>query len=195
MNPPKLAQRDTIRLFSIHDQNVAVVTGKKPRNHEMPHLVKQGERRLVLEFAASEGFSPQAGGSDSYIIVQPVSVTAKLGAVEVWHAEGCDRVEVEPLKAEDRATDPEMFGISQDFSLETAIKDALSRLSPEAQQREPQLFDVVSMGVLYGGFSGFSRLFVRMLPSDLEATADLPAGRKNVRKGTAHRARCQTAKP
>jgi hypothetical protein len=195
MNPPKLAQRDSVRLFSIHEQNVAVVTGKKPKNYEVPHLTKHGEKRLLVEFPASEGLAPESGGLDSYIIVQPVLITAKLGAVEVWHADGCDRVQVEALgpNASEAASDG-IFGSSQDFSLEAAIKDALSRLTPEAQ-REPQLFDVVSMGALYGGFSGFSRLFVRMLPADIHPAEDFPVRAKCARKNTANRSRCQGLKP
>ncbi len=194
MNPPKLAQRDSIRLFSINNQTVAVITGKKPKNYDVPHLVKQGERRLVIEFAASVEALAESGSLDSYIIVQPVLITTKLGAVEVWHANGCDRINVESLCRESREGEPGMLGISQDFSLEAAIKDALSRLTPEAQ-REPQLFDVVSMGALYGGFSGFSRLFVRMAPADFQEPEGFPSSRKNVRKGREYRTRCQSTSP
>lgn len=193
MNPPKLAQRDSIRIFSINDQNIAVVTGKKPRNYEVPHLAKEGERRLVIEFPAAAG-EAEIGEWDSYIVVQPVRVTAKLGAIEVWHSDGCDHVEIAALCAHDSSAQAGLLGISQDFSLESAIKDALSRLTPEAQ-RQPQLFDVVSMGALYGGFSGFSRLFVKMSPADFQEAESLAGIRKSARKTASHRLRCQASKP
>lgn len=166
MSPQKLAHLESVRLFSVIGRHVAVVTGKKPRGSEMPRLVNEGLHRLVLELINTD--RPANGKLEAYVLVQPVHIPAECSDVQVWHADGCIRTKVETLRPDDRTENSAVLGISQDFSLEMAIKDALLRLEPNAE-REPQLFEVVSMGALYGGFSGFSRLFVRMAQADSHA--------------------------
>jgi hypothetical protein len=63
------------------------------------------------------------------------------------------------------------MGFSPNFSLDEAFNDALGKLRLNAvsgtASNEPSMVDVVSMGTMYGGFSGYSRLFVRVEQSKL----------------------------
>ena len=112
------------------------------------------------------------------------------------HRDGSELIKVEPIaehviprRASDSATTiqarpclvPELLGsaigFSQNYSLDEAFKDALQKLqlvSSPASEAEPSMVDVVSMGAVYGGFSGYSRMFVRVEQSRiLKASAEL----------------------
>jgi len=158
----------------------------------MPKLVNEGTSRLVLEAVSAD--YPASGELEAYVIVQPVNVGSELGDVQVWHADGCVRTQVECLRPDDRPDNSAVLGISQDFSLEMAIKDALAQVAPNPR-KEPQLFEVVSMGALYGGFSGFSRIFVRMAPADTYASAPQEMLSRDTGKRRRHTQECRTRRP
>ena len=159
MNPSKLAQRDGARVFESNGQTVVIITGWKPRDCEMPEVVERNGRLLLCNKGPND-LRSRPGSMDRYFLVQPLETRVSSREVRLRHAEGSDCLKIESFpRGGPRPSDRCVFGVSQDFSLEAAFKDALSRLDP-ASLRQVGLVEVVSMGALYGGFSGFSRLFV-----------------------------------
>jgi hypothetical protein len=174
--------------------------GKKPRrcpeielvemtrNPRVPILSVQCRCNSIAEHACDSGL-------DSYCLVKPVIAGPIRPYVTFLHRDGSDLVKVEAI-AETAAPEPmtrsltaienrpplvpdllgSAIGFSQNYSLDEAFKDALQKLrlvpSP-ASDAEPSMVDVVSMGAVYGGFSGYSRMFVRVEQSRiLAATSD-----------------------
>jgi hypothetical protein len=171
-----LARRDSISLFQINDDVIAIVSGTKPRHCEGPRLVRQGGGKFSLECNCQKACIQRSDPSDRFFLVQPIAPKTKTGEIEVVHRDGRERLKICPLaptKSDIRPAAAGAFGVSQDFSLEAAFKDALSKLNPKSLHA-PSLVEVVSMGALYGGFSGFSRLFVRVeaTPYDLRNGGD-----------------------
>ena len=158
MKPSKLVQRDSIRVFSLSGRLVVIVTGHKAADCKGPRLFASN-KHLELRCDCSGRCHPKHIGGE-YFLVQPIDGDPS-NTVNVRHANGVDYVVVQDLDLDKNAGESEsILGISQDFSLEAAFKDALRKINPAG--RQPTLVEVVSMGALYGGFSGFSRLFVRV---------------------------------
>jgi len=68
--------------------------------------------------------------SDRFFLVQPIVARTKAGELEIVHRDGRDRLKIEILTH--RESDLSwsaagVFGVSQDFSLEAAFKDALTK--------------------------------------------------------------------
>jgi hypothetical protein len=162
MKSSKLASRESIRVFQLNGQSVAMVAGSKPEACQGPKLIKTRPGCFELRCKCLDKCESQPVAG-KYFIVQPLEAGLSADTIKVRHAGGTDSIAVHPMDpAEAKATgDSALLGISQDFSLEAAFKDALSKIDPK-NPRPPGLMEVVSMGALYGGFSGFSRLFVRV---------------------------------
>lgn len=163
MKPPKLAQRESIRLFKLGKDQVIVVCGRRTRDCHETRIARIAPGKYVLKCGCISREAHRGEADDRYFIVQPVALGSRTREIEVIHRNGRDRLEVECLdKAHGQLVGSiTALGSSQDLSLEAAFKDALGKLDPKALQ-SPSLVEVVSMGALYGGFSGFSRLFVRV---------------------------------
>jgi hypothetical protein len=157
-----LASRDSIRVFQLNGQMVAIVVGSKPQSCQGPNLIRTRPGCFDLRCKCPDKCESQPTAG-KYFIVQPLEAVVSADTIKVRHAGGTDSILVNPIDSADAKTtgDSALLGISQDFSLEAAFKDALSKVDPK-NARPPGLMEVVSMGALYGGFSGFSRLFVRV---------------------------------
>jgi hypothetical protein len=160
----KLGMMDSVRLFALsgHKDRVILVTGRKPVGCDGPKPIVAGPDKICLSCDCSKAsFHPAKGPAHNYFVVQPVEIAGSKHDIEILHSRGRDRVQVELLSSMTDSPAESAIGISQDFALEEAFKDAVAKLSPPSQQ-EPSLVEIVSAGALYGGFSGFSRLFVRV---------------------------------
>jgi hypothetical protein len=114
------------------------------------------------------------------LVIQPLKGRFSSGHVKLLHADGRDNLKIQKLPARGRELpDGSVLGVSQDFSLEASFQDALRRLDPESM-RHANLVEVVSMGALYGGFSGFSRLFVRVDTSTYDLGKNLRSGEDKI---------------
>jgi len=166
---PTLARKSIARGFYMRGSHVILIQGAKPCGTEVT-LHEGGFDRGIADLTLAQSLPDEGPCIDSYYLVQPVFAKGAMRpAVRLLHRGGAELVPVEPVACRRfaRAT-----GSSQDFRLDEAFADALRQLPvfQNADKSEPlPLVDVVAMGVLYGGFSGFSRLFVR-----LEATSTAP---------------------
>jgi hypothetical protein len=164
MKPTRLALRDSIRIFEVANQLVAIVVGNKPTGCPGPRLCKA--RAGCFDLACECGFDCRGPAAERYFIVQPIQAFLKVGEIRVRHADGIDSHRIQNVDSQsemlaERSEMTPILGFSQNFSLEAAFKDALKKLDPSGL-KEPSLVEVVSLGALYGGFSGFSRMFVRV---------------------------------
>jgi hypothetical protein len=162
MKLSRIASRESIRIFELNGQLVAIVVGSKPESCQGPSLIKTRPGCFDLRCKCPDKCEgqPMAG---KYFVVQPLEAGLPADKIKVRHAGGTESIAVRPMDpaAEKANGDSALLGISQDFSLEAAFKDALGKMDPK-NPKPPGLMEVVSMGALYGGFSGFSRLFVRV---------------------------------
>lgn len=171
-----LAAKDIARSFYVQGRHVMLVQGNKPWGTEV-ELNETGFDRgisnLTLAMAQDITSTPV---SARYYLVQPVFAKGPMRtAIRLIHQAGRELIPVEPLVC--RAVTPSgpATGSSQDFRFDEAFEDALRQLPAfQAASRSAPLplIDVVAMGAVYGGFAGFSRLFLR-----LEATTPVPATR------------------
>lgn len=105
-----------------------------------------------------------------------VRYPAEKAEIVVHHAEGQDRIAIEPAPAElgrwaelqaDTDTDAggdEATGYSSAMSLDEAFRKAVAALGP-FQPPHPDAMariDVIEIGALHGGFAGFHDAFVRV---------------------------------
>jgi hypothetical protein len=197
MSTWKRAGREQVRIFFTQNQHIAIVIGKKPRtcaeielvemtqNPRVPILSVQCRYNNIAEHAPNNGF-------DSYCLVKPVIAGPIRPYVTLLHRDGSELIKVEsihelyPARTIETLSPllPELLGsaigFSQNYSLDEAFKDALQKLrlvpSP-ASDVEPSMVDVVSMGAVYGGFSGYSRMFVRIEQSRILKASTGPSKR------------------
>lgn len=104
-------------------------------------------------------------GSDTYYLVRTLHLPGgKRPCIWVRHMHGTDRITVESLSPRKTGATSIATGISADFQVDEAFADALRQLPilPGASGRSIPAIDVVALGAIYGGFSGFSRLFLRL---------------------------------
>lgn len=154
-----LASRHSARCFYIQGRHIIIASGPKPAGSEVVLFESHPAVRLSLTGIASDLMV------DTYYLVRPIfSPGPMLAHVRIHHRAGSDLLPVEPVAcAGDCRTCP--TGCSQSFRLDEAFADALRQLPMFAKadtSRPLPLVDLVAMGALYGGFSGFSRLFVRL---------------------------------
>ena len=155
-----LATVVTARAFYLQGQHVVAIAGRKPAAAEVTLTESAaGDATIVLYLKRSPSESTVI---DTYYIIQPVCGSGTLrNAVRILHAGGSLMVPVEPVNcAAQRVT-----GFSPSFSFDEAFADALRQLpllnrGPSGQ--DLPLVDLLAMGAIYGGFSGFSRLFLRV---------------------------------
>lgn len=175
----RFANRESIRVFVSNNHIVAIVSGKKPKQCGGPQLAQLPSGRWGLRCECAEECIHRSVSDDDYFIVQPLADVGDRSQIAVIHRDGCDELKLESISmVAAPSSDCGILGISQDFSLEAAFKDALAKIGPEPD-RTPGLVEVVSMGALYGGFSGFSRLFVRLEKTDSYQLATKRMGLKS----------------
>ncbi|MCU1305634.1 MAG: hypothetical protein JWN45_329 [Acidobacteriaceae bacterium] len=193
MNSWKRMSKDMVRIFFTQNQHIAIVTGKRRSRCAEIELVEvtQTPRIPVLAIQCQcNHISEHAGysGYENYCLVKPVFAGSLRPYISLLHREGTEVVKVEALPAAVLAkTAPpgvlaSATGFSQNYSLDEAFNDALQKLglapSPDSKQ-EASVVDVVSMGAVYGGFSGYSRMFVRV-----EQSSILGRHKKQIAKAT-----------
>jgi hypothetical protein len=160
METPELAPVDLARVFYLQNQHVIAAIGQKAPGSEVEvveSVAADGTVRLRLHQS-----SPPALPTDTYYLVRPILPKGPVRrSIQLLHAGGGLAVPVEPLScAAFRVT-----GHSPSFRFDEAFEDALRQLpmfSTNAPGQGLPLVDLVAMGAIYGGFSGFSRLFVRL---------------------------------
>jgi hypothetical protein len=186
----RFANPRSIRLFELDQHVIAIAIGTKPRSCQGPKLAVLASGRLVLHCECAEECTRHPEREDDYFIVQPLTGLHRKREIEVLHRDGCDLVRVEVLStgelAQSASVGSAIFGVSQDFSLEAAFKDAIGKFDLKTGQ-SPGLVEVVSMGALYGGFAGFSRLFVRVEKTEsrlLDATMSVPVSSRSKRSAS-----------
>jgi hypothetical protein len=166
-----LASRESVRVFYFQGQHIAIVIGKKPRHSEVSlREVKSHEGLNTFSIIASDP-GQRNDLSDSYYMIKPILQPGpSLDRLAVLHLEGTDIVRVERLAPGIADDAPAVSGLvatgySHNFNIDEAFQDAIAQLplhNKPATSGEMNLVDVISMGAIYGGISGFSRLFVRV---------------------------------
>ena len=114
--------------------------------------------------------------SDLYYLVKPLFPKGPMRrTITLTHSKGRDVVPVEPLGCRPNSSCFCATGCSQAFHLDEAFEDALRHL-PVFQGTDRSLplplVDVVAIGALYGGFSGFSHLFLRIVAGEYKDAID-----------------------
>jgi len=179
MNSWKRLSKDVVRIFFTQNQHIAIVTGKRRSRCAEIELVEvtQTPRIPVLAIQCQcDHISEHTcySGHENYCLVKPVFAGPLRPFISLLHLEGSEVVKVEILPGPGDATKPGLLasaiGFSQNYSLDEAFNDALQKLglspSPDSTQ-QASVVDVVSMGAVYGGFSGYSRMFVRVEQSSI----------------------------
>ena len=174
------AHRDSVRFFRFGHQHIAFVTGTRSRRCADIRFVRMKDSnngaRFALQCACSGPEMHEGSNFDNYYILSPLVVPQECDQVMVLHREGSEKIAVEsigvmPETGDTVAADrrPAAVGISQNFSLEEAFRNAIENLgmpiAPEPHRSS--LVDIVAMGALYGGCQGFSRLFVKVEKSEI----------------------------
>ena len=160
----KLGNVESIRVFAIGGRNevVILVSGRKAAGCGGPKPILKGRATVILQCDCKSRLQHAAlAAQDSYFVIEPIELVAPLRSIDVVHSAGSDQMAVESLNGHRPSLAESAIGFSQDFALEEAFKVAVGKLTP-ARSAEPSLVEIVSAGALYGGFSGFSRLFVRV---------------------------------
>lgn len=166
MLTPRLATKEVARVFYLCNRHVMLVQGSKPRNSEVYLLEDTRSCGTILALKLPAGIPPSLV-ADTFYLVRPLFAQCPMRpSVQLEHQAGKESVPVEPLGC--RPSSVSITGRSQAFRFDEAFADALRQL-PVFQQADPALplplVDVVAMGALYGGFAGFSHLFLRVGPT------------------------------
>lgn len=167
MTPPNLASRDSISIFFYQGQHIALVAGRKPANAEVELTAVPGSKSLFHLRLLTFHTDRELRETDTYYLVRSlVCIGPKRPFIFVAHSQGTDRVLVESLscRRSPNGHDSAATGYSNDFQLDQAFADALRQLPicADSPAKAFTLIDIVALGAIYGGFSGFSRLFVRL---------------------------------
>jgi hypothetical protein len=181
----KRTSRDSVRILFTQNQHVAIVTGKKHRRCAEIELVEVTQNVLAIQCRCQHiGAHETYAGQDNYCVVQPVFAGTMRPYISLLHRDGTDMVKVEtlPVPVPSSSAHPGLLktaiGFSQNYSLDEAFNDALQKLglfpSPYSKG-ETSVVDVVSMGAVYGGFSGYNRMFVRVEQSSILQVFDGPS--------------------
>src|SRR4051794_30192694 len=105
MNSWKRVDKDLVRIFFSHDQHIAVVIGKKPRqcaqielaevndNPKVPIVSVQCTCLAISDHARNHGF-------ETYCLVKPVLAGRRRPFVTLLHREGSELVQVETVASE-----------------------------------------------------------------------------------------------
>ena len=170
MNDLPLATVDQARIFYLLGQHVIAIAGQQPSGSrvELQESKTHDVPALAILLHAGSGCSAVA---ESYYLVEPVLGRGPiLSSIALSHAGGSNLIPVEPMNC--GAT--RVIGSSPSFRFDDAFEGALRQLPPFRESAPGQaipLVDIVAMGAIYGGFSGFSRLFVQ-----LQVTPERPSG-------------------
>lgn len=178
----ELADRTRIRAFRAYEDILIVAEGDLPSPGFAVDIEQSPIRIFPQQFnlvrCRLDGIFPQV--VTPYRNARTVRFPADRPQVTVHHAEGADAVDIEECPGElepyaqtvapGAATTPcpegavEATGFSPNLSFDEAFADAIAKLPPD-----PAIFadavarvQVVEIGGLFGGFPGFSDLFVRV---------------------------------
>lgn len=155
-----LATVVTARAFYLQGQHVVAISGRKPAAGEVTLTESAAADETIVLYLKCP--SNESGVIDTYYIIQPLFQGGSLrSTVRIFHAGGSLIVPVEPVNCAARR----VTGFSPSFSFDEAFADALRQLPPLSQGhggQELPLVDLLAMGAIYGGFSGYSRLFLRI---------------------------------
>jgi hypothetical protein len=157
-----LAHREAIRVFYVNKQHVILVSGSRPTG-ALIRIVPGSHDSKVPGFRLEVSGPDADDRLESYYLVEPILGPLLREHVSVEHSHGRDIVKVETLTSlsPSRGKGEISTGTSQSFSFEEAFHDALRRL-PQTQTGRDYLIQVISLGAVYGGIQGFSRMFVRL---------------------------------
>jgi hypothetical protein len=162
MEHPALAMKTIASSYYAQGSHVMLIQGDKPAGCEVS-LREGGFQLGISNLTLSLNDVAPTPDVDRYYLVRPVFSNGPMRtSIRLIHRDGQELIPVEPLSCRrpSRAT-----GASQTFCFDEAFEDALRQLPPfhNADTQAPlPLVDIVAMGALYGGFSGFSRLFLRV---------------------------------
>jgi hypothetical protein len=172
MHHHALALKTIACSYYAQGSHVMLIQGDKPAGCEVS--LREGGFQLGISnltlFLDDVADTPDV---DRYYLVQPVFSNGPMRtSIRLVHRDGQELIPVEPLSCRRHFC---ATGASQTFCFDEAFEDALRQLPPfnGANSQAPlPLVDIVAMGALYGGFSGFSRLFLRVeaRPSPLALT-------------------------
>jgi hypothetical protein len=171
-----LATKEVACCYYIQGRHVVLISGKKPCGSEVA-LKQAGFDRNLSNFALKHSMPvehSELADRERYYLVQPILPEGAMRkGIRLIHSGGSDLVPTQTLGCR-RAAAP-ATGCSQGFDLDEAFADALRQLPlfQSADKSAPlPVVDLVAMGALYGGFSGFSRLFIRV-QAPLAAASDV----------------------
>src|SRR5258708_2704208 len=104
MKPSTLASRESIRIFQLNGQLVAIVTGSKPEACQGPNLIKTRPGCFELRCKCPDKCESQPVAG-KYFIVQPLEAGLSADMIKVRHAGGTDSIAVHPMdQADDKAS-------------------------------------------------------------------------------------------
>ena len=172
MHHHALALKTIACSYYAQGSHVMLIQGDKPAGCEVS-LREGGFQLGISNLTLSLDDVADTPDVDRYYLLRPVFSNGPMRtSIRLVHRDGQELIPVEPLscRRHSRAT-----GASQTFCFDEAFEDALRQLPPfngANTQAALPLVDIVAMGALYGGFSGFSRLFLRVeaRPSPLALT-------------------------
>lgn len=160
MDSPSLAAVDLARTFYVQGQHVLALIGRKTAGSEIELLeCPTSDGTFVLRLHRS---APGAQLAETFYVVRPLFDPGPMRrSLRLLYGAGGVSMPVEPLNCGSlRVT-----GVSPSFRLDEAFEDALRQL-PLFRRNPPDqplpLVDILAMGAIYGGFTGFSRLFLRV---------------------------------
>lgn len=160
MDTPTLAAIDFARTFYVHGRHILAIIGRKPSSSEIELAQSQAtDGTFILRLRY---LGPYTDSQDTFYMVCPVYDPGPMRrSLRLLNATGADTFPVEPINCGARRA----TGSSPTFRLDEAFEEALRQLPPfqKAPPEQPlPLVDILAMGAIYGGFSGFSRLFLRV---------------------------------
>lgn len=190
-----LASRDFARAMQIQDTIFMIVTGRKPRPSSFVRLQRLPGKLIHLRITFSPEARPLASSSEEFFLLQPVKAGAARGYILLEHAGGCDAIRIEAAEAVvadlrvrlaaqqvNSSGSPSSVGFSQNFSIDEALREAVSRLPANAASCDQEsVVDVIGLGVLCGGFQVVSRLFVKVERSCLASESGFAIARNTLR--------------
>ncbi|KLL09849.1 MULTISPECIES: hypothetical protein [Protofrankia] len=178
----ELASRSRIRAFREGPFVLIVAEGELPNPGYEVDIAKSLLRIFPQQFnllrRAKPGIFPQY--VTPYRYAETVRYPEDQDTITVHHADGTDRVDIEPTGKElasfvaavrggaDRPALPaeaeEAIGLSSKLSFDEAFANAVANLPPSDAILADALarVQVLEIGGLFGGFAGFHHLFVRV---------------------------------
>jgi hypothetical protein len=183
MTTQSLVGKDLACSFYVQGRHVMLVQGRKPSGSEV-ELKESGFRHGISNLTLTLNHPVDADSHspchtadldrDHYYLVRPVFAPGPIRrCIRLVHRGGEELVVVRPLVCRRCQS---VTGNSQSFCLDEAFEDALRQLPLFREANRDHhlpLIDIVAIGAIYGGFSGFSRLFLRLEADALTPPTDV----------------------